>query len=165
TSTRTTTRARAWSRCRPRTRALTTTTCSRWSSRARSGSACVVSRIPQAVSDLVRARDQGRCIVCGAMGTERMHRIPRRDGGHRASNLALGCHTCHARAHASPAWGYEVGIMASRYGTDVSQVPIWSWRGWVLLDDEGGIEVIAPRTAPREAVSAEREPEVPQEGW
>jgi hypothetical protein len=43
-------------------------------------------------------------------------------------------------------------------------VPIWSWRGWVLLDDEGGIEVIAPRTAPREAVSAEREPEVPREG-
>lgn len=122
------------------------------------------SRIPQAISDLVRARDQGRCIVCGAMGTERMHRIPRRDGGHRASNLALGCHTCHARAHASPAWGYEVGIMASRYGTDVSQVPIWSWRGWVLLDDEGGIEVIAPRTAPREAVRAEQGPEVPQEG-
>lgn len=116
---------------------------------------CAVGKdIPRSVSDLVRARDQGRCIVCGAIGTERMHRIPRRDGGHRASNLALGCHTCHARAHASPEWGYEMGIMASRYGADVSAVLIRSWRGWVLLDDEGGINVIAQRTVPAEALSA-----------
>lgn len=106
----------------------------------------MASRIPDSVSDLVKTRDQGKCIVCGAVGTERMHRIPRRDGGHKASNLALGCHTCHARAHASPKWGYDMGIMASRYIVAVSLVPILSWRGWVLLDDEGGIEVIAPRT-------------------
>lgn len=104
------------------------------------------NEIPKSVSDAVKTRDQGRCIVCGAMGTERMHRVPRRDGGHRISNIALGCHTCHARAHASPAWGYDVGIMASRYGTDVSLVPVWSWRGWVMLDDEGGYHVIAPRS-------------------
>jgi hypothetical protein len=122
----------------------------------------VSNQIPQAVSDLVRARDQGRCIVCGAIGTERMHRIPRRDGGHRASNLALGCHTCHARAHASPAWGYDMGIMASRYGSDVSTVPIRSWRGWVLLDDDGGIDVIAPRTTPAEALSAPEGSQAPE---
>lgn len=104
------------------------------------------NQIPEAVSRLVRERDQGRCIVCGGPGTERMHRIPRRDGGHAASNIALGCHACHARAHASPAWGYRIGIMASRYVVAVTLVPIQSWRGWVLLDDEGGYTVIAPRT-------------------
>lgn len=113
---------------------------------------------------MVKERDQGRCIVCGAPGTERMHRIPRRDGGHRPSNIALGCHTCHAKAHASPKWGYEVGIMASRYGVDVTMVPIWSWRGWVVLDDEGGYHVIAPRIAAREAVAASQTSEVPQKG-
>lgn len=106
----------------------------------------VANEIPKAVSHLVRNRDQGRCIVCGAQGTERMHRIPRRDGGHKTSNIALGCHACHARAHASPKWGYDMGIMASRYVVAVSLVPVLSWRGWVLLDDEGGIKVIAPRT-------------------
>lgn len=44
--------------------------------------------------------------------------------------------------------------MASRYGADVSAVLIRSWRGWVLLDDEGGINVIAQRTVPAEALSA-----------
>lgn len=120
--------------------------------------------IPQKVSDLVRERDQGRCIVCGAKGTERMHRVPRRDGGHKPSNLALGCHTCHARAHASPKWGYEVGIMASRYGVDVNMVPIWSWRGWVLLDDEGGLSMIAPRAVMSDDLPAYLPFPVPEEG-
>lgn len=115
--------------------------------------------IPAAVSRKVCERDRDRCIVCGAMGNERMHRIPRRDGGHRISNIALGCNTCHRRAHASPKWGYEMGIMASRYGVDVSAVPIRSWRGWVLLDDDGGITVIAPRTTAPEALSAYLETE------
>jgi hypothetical protein len=130
----------------------------------RSGTWDVSNQIPQAVSDLIKARDQGRCIVCGAAGTERMHRIPRRDGGHRAANIALGCHTCHARAHASPAWGYETGIMASRYGVDLTLVPIWSWRGWVLLDDEGGYHVIAPRITAREALTVSQAIEAPREG-
>lgn len=120
------------------------------------------NQIPQATSDLVKARDAGRCIVCGAIGTERMHRVPRRDGGHRPSNIALGCHTCHARAHASPAWGYEMGIMASRYGVDLTLQPIRSWRGWVLLDDEGGIDVIAPRTVPADALCVDQDTEAPE---
>jgi hypothetical protein len=93
-----------------------------------------------------------------------MHRVPRRDGGHRTANLAFGCHACHAKAHASPKWGYEVGIMASRYGVDLTLVPVWSWRGWILLDDEGGYRVIAPRSMPAEALSALQALEVPQEG-
>lgn len=124
-----------------------------------------LSRVPDGVREKARDRDQGRCILCGAAATELMHRVPRRDGGHRLANLAWGCHTCHARAHASPRWGYEVGIMASRYGVDVSQVPIWSWRGWVLLDDEGGLTVIAPRAAARDAVAAVEAAEVPQQPW
>jgi hypothetical protein len=55
--------------------------------------------------------------------------------------------------------------MASRYGADVSDVPILSWRGWVLLDDEGGYHVVAPRTAAREAVAAVHAAEVPKQPW
>jgi hypothetical protein len=54
--------------------------------------------------------------------------------------------------------------MASRYGQDLTLVPVWSWRGWLLLDDEGGYHVIAPRSTPAEALSALQAPEVPQEG-
>jgi hypothetical protein len=57
-----------------------------------------------------------------------------------------------------------MGIMASRYGVDLTLVPIRSWRGWVLLDDEGGYHVIAPRSTPAEALSALQALEVPQEG-
>lgn len=120
--------------------------------------------IPKSVSDLVKDRDQGRCIVCGAMGTERMHRIPRRDGGHSPANIALGCHTCHAKAHASPKWGYDMGIMCSRYVIAVGLVPILSWRGWVLLDNEGGLRVIAPRTVLAADVSRFLDAEAPREG-
>lgn len=122
------------------------------------------SAVPSAIREQVRERDQGRCIVCMAAGTELMHRVPRRDGGHRTSNLAYGCGSCHSRAHASPKWGYEIGIMASRYGVDLPLVPIWSWRGWVLLDDEGGYHVIAPRSMPAEALSVSQASEVPLEG-
>jgi len=124
----------------------------------------VGSDVPSAVREQARERDQGRCIVCMAAATELMHRVPRRDGGHRLSNTIWGCHTCHAKAHASPKWGYEIGIMASRYGVDLTMVPIWSWRGWILLDDEGGYHVIAPRSMPAEALSALQASEVPQEG-
>lgn len=54
--------------------------------------------------------------------------------------------------------------MASRYGVDLTLVPVWSWRGWVLLDDEGGYHVIAPRSALAADLSALQGEEVPQEG-
>lgn len=105
----------------------------------------MANEIPGKVRSDVRERDQDRCIVCGAVGTQAMHRIPRRDGGHARSNLALGCDTCHRKAHADPAWGFATGITVSRYA-DPLETPIRSWRGWVLLDDVGTLTVIAPRT-------------------
>jgi hypothetical protein len=104
------------------------------------------NEIPTKVREDVRARDDGKCIVCGALGTEMMHRIPRRDGGHSRANLALGCRTCHAKAHREPLWGFEVGITVSRYVDAVSSIAIRSWRGWLLLNGSGGYTVIAPRT-------------------
>jgi hypothetical protein len=52
--------------------------------------------------------------------------------------------------------------MASRYGVDLTLQPIRSWRGWVLLDDEGGIDVIAPRTVPAEALCVDQDTEAPE---
>lgn len=123
----------------------------------------MANEIPTKVREDIHARDDGKCIVCGARGREAMHRIPRRDGGHARSNIALGCHSCHAKAHRYPLWGYEMGIMASRYVDDVRTVPIRSWRGWILLDDEGGYTVIAPRAVRAGDLSAYLEDEVPTE--
>lgn len=107
-----------------------------------------MSQIPTLTRHEVRVRDMGLCIACAAMGSEIMHRIRRREGGHSLSNLALGCHTCHRRCHENPTWAMDTGFILSAVAdVDPAQEPIWSWRGWMLLDNEGGFEVIAPRAA------------------
>ena len=110
--------------------------------------------IPSTTREALRRRDRGSCIICGAASTDAMHRIRRREGGHELSNLALGCRTCHELCHANPAWAREKGyILPAVARADPRREPLWSWRGWVLLDDDGGLEVIAPRTAQKPPAS------------
>lgn len=106
------------------------------------------NEIPEATRRALRRRDDGRCVLCGAAATDAMHRIRRREGGHELSNLALGCRTCHNMCHSNPQWATERGLILSAVAkVDPTREPLWSWRGWVLFDDDGGVEVVAPRTA------------------
>lgn len=101
--------------------------------------------IPFAMKRALEARDKSRCRICGGVGQERMHRMRRREGGHSLSNLLLGCRTCHVRAHGNPTWAYRHGIHVRANGIAVpADIPMWTLGGWVKLDDDGGIEVIAP---------------------
>lgn len=105
------------------------------------------NEIPTDVRRKVNDRDEARCQICGAIGTEIQHRIRRREGGHRLSNLIRVCSTDHRALHANPAWALERGYTVSAVmDVDPSQIAVHSYRGWVLYDDEGGYQVIAPRT-------------------
>jgi 5-methylcytosine-specific restriction endonuclease McrA len=53
------------------------------------------------VQALVRARDRGRCVVCGRPGREVHHVLYRSHGGRsEPGNLALLCLRCHQDVHA-----------------------------------------------------------------
>jgi 5-methylcytosine-specific restriction endonuclease McrA len=50
----------------------------------------------EATRRLVKARDSGRCVLCGDFGFEVDHIVPRsRGGGHGLPNLRLLCISCH----------------------------------------------------------------------
>lgn len=106
------------------------------------------NEIPSAVRRKVNDRDEMRCQVCGATGTEIQHRVRRREGGHRFSNLIRVCSTDHRTIHTNPAWALAEGFTISAvFDQDPRRIPVHSYRGWTLYDDEGGFQVIAPRTA------------------
>jgi hypothetical protein len=108
----------------------------------------VSNEIPSDVRRAVNQRDEMRCQVCGAIGSELQHRMRRREGGHRKSNLIRVCSTDHRAIHANPAWALERGYTVSAvFEQDPRWIPVHSYRGWVLYDDNGGYDVIAPRSA------------------
>lgn len=106
----------------------------------------VSNEIPTATRRKVNDRDEMRCQVCGAIGSEIQHRVRRREGGHRLSNLIRVCSFDHRAIHANPGWALERGFTLSAViDVDPSQSPVHTYRGWALFDDEGGYRVIAPR--------------------
>lgn len=107
----------------------------------------MANEIPTEVRRKVNARDDARCQVCGAIGTEIQHRIRRREGGHRLSNLIRVCSTDHRAIHARPAWALERGYTLSAVmDVNPAEMAVHTYRGWVLYDDAGDYQVIAPRT-------------------
>lgn len=107
----------------------------------------MANEIPTDVRRKVNDRDEMKCQVCGAIGSELQHRIRRREGGHRMSNLIRVCSTDHRAIHANPAWAMERGYTVSAVmDVDPAQVAVHSYRGWVLYDDAGDYRVVAPRT-------------------
>jgi hypothetical protein len=125
----------------------------------------VANEIPAETRRVVNHRDEMRCQVCGAIGSELQHRMRRREGGHRKSNLIRVCSIDHRAIHANPAWALERGYTVSAVmDADPSQIPVHSYRGWVLYDDAGGYDVIAPRSMPPGDLSAFRLSQAPVEG-
>lgn len=91
---------------------------------------------------LLRRRSGGRCECCGGQLTnvERHHRVRRRDGGDRLSNLLYLSPAHHAWWTGHPEAARGRGIIVSALGElDPSTVPVfYQGRGWYLLDDLGG---------------------------
>ena len=101
-------------------------------------------------TQVLLARDHGRCPVCGHLLTdraERHHRQRRRDGGDRYANLLLLHAACHAEAHAHPVRARDAGWIVAAYEPDPAAVPV-RFSGtdprW-LLDDSGGRRRFLPR--------------------
>lgn len=123
------------------------------------------NEIPSDTRRKVNKRDEMRCVACGSIGTEIQHRMRRREGGHRLSNLIRVCSTDHRTIHANPAWALEFGLTVSAvFEQDPSLIPVLTYRGWTLFDDEGGFDVIAPRDVPAASVAAYLPAPVPPEG-
>jgi 5-methylcytosine-specific restriction endonuclease McrA len=99
------------------------------------------TQIPTDVRRDVRERDRGRCVRCGMAGTEQHHRVRRRDGGHRRSNLVLLCHDCHRHVTVNPQEAKATGYIVPPWLEDGPVVtPLRTFTGrWVYLDDDGGI--------------------------
>lgn len=57
--------------------------------------------------------------------------------------------------------GYILSAVAE---VDPSSEPMLTWRGWVLLDDDGGLSVVAPRTSVRPSSGLSQGSGAPQEG-
>jgi hypothetical protein len=56
--------------------------------------------------------------------------------------LVLLCGTCHKWAHAYPTLAKAVGYIVAPWETDVPNVPIKTFMGWVKFDNDGGITFV-----------------------
>ena len=111
----------------------------------------------QRVREIVKARDNNRCVVCGKYGENQFHhRQPRKMGGTRRpginlpSNLLTLCVICHQYAEAHRTTSYRLGLLV-REPSIPSGVPVLLLaHGWVLLDDDG---LFVPTTPPTEGAA------------
>lgn len=98
---------------------------------------------------VVRQRDENRCMSCGVQDDSltTQHRVARGMGGTRAAwinqpaNLISLCGSgttgCHGQVEAHPAAARESGMSVSRNGRRPEHVPVLTWRGWLLLTNDG----------------------------
>lgn len=99
---------------------------------------------------IILERDGHRCAMCGQRARVANHRANRGHGGHRGSNrIANGCALCHEcngliEADADLAeLARRRGVKLSRYDDPTLEPylhPILNMV--VLLDDEGGLEIV-----------------------
>ncbi|WKW87090.1 HNH endonuclease [Microbacterium phage Nicole72] len=98
-----------------------------------------------ATRTLIIARDLGRCSWCGRYYGDALnlhHRLLRSHGTDNSpSNLIALCGSgttgCHGGVHAKVALARERGHIVPSWGTP-ALVPVLTWRGLLLLDDDGG---------------------------
>ncbi len=92
-----------------------------------------------AATQVLLARDHGRCPVCGGLITdraERHHRQRRAVGGDRYANLTLLHSRCHSWTTEHPQDARDRGLIVSAYD-DPGLVPLTFHGGatWLLADD------------------------------
>lgn len=87
-------------------------------------------------------RSGGRCECCGTDlrgRAERSHRVRRRDGGDRLSNLALVLPEHHHLFHRHPVWAKDIGFQLYPGDDPTAHPVLYRGKRWVLLDDDGGM--------------------------
>lgn len=95
----------------------------------------------EAANAVLMARCGGRCEKCGhhlAGRVERAHRVRRRDGGDRLSNILMLHPECHAATHASPLYWERFGFILPTHLDPLTTPVLWQGSAWSLLDDDGG---------------------------
>lgn len=101
-----------------------------------------MSAIPTAVREAVKERQDNQCARCGNTGAEHHHRMRRREGGHGKENIVYLCSTDHRWVHANPKRAQEDGYIIPIHVTDISEVPIKTFMGWVKFTKDGGTVVV-----------------------
>jgi len=109
-------------------------------------------KMPTATVTKVRERAQGRCERCGSADSFRWslhHRIPRGMGGSKdpalnmPSNILLLCGSgtegCHGYVETHRTESLEYGLLLHR-SDESCEAPVMLRYGWVILDDEGGLQ-------------------------
>lgn len=73
---------------------------------------------PKSVRKAIYERDNGKCQVCGGIGTEIHHVMFRSRGGRGVETNGLTlCHTCHSKIHQDNELAeYWINVFADRYG-------------------------------------------------
>lgn len=79
------------------------------------------------------------------------HRMRRREGHHAWSNLILLCRVCHhQQVHANPSTAQSTGFIVPTWA-DAEEVPVRTWRGWMLLKNDGTI-LLLKENRPTDAI-------------
>ena len=97
------------------------------------------SLVDQRAAGHCEARLSERCVGAGQHYHHR--KLRSRGGADSAANLVDICHHCHDWIHAHPKDATERGWMVPSWADPV-EVPVYRYRRWVLLDDEGGISPV-----------------------
>lgn len=108
---------------------------------------------PDGVKNLVDGRSGGVCEIqiqgCSQVASQYHHRLARGMGGTRqpfvneASNCLHVCVDCHSTVEVHRENAYANGWLVSKLSiSKPCEVAVFRWGQWVLLDDEGGFEVI-----------------------
>lgn len=106
---------------------------------------------PAATVKLVRERDGHACVSCGrTRDLTTQHRRARGMGGSRwpginlPSNLLTLCGSgttgCHGWVEERPSQAKDLGLAVSQHHPNPGAVPVFTWRGWLLLNDDGTTE-------------------------
>lgn len=115
-----------------------------------------MSRLTPKVRETVSERDQWRCTRCGEHVQFRTvsihHRRPAGSGGsrrpetHLPANLILLCGSgvtgCHGWVESHRTESYELGLLVHQ-GIDPAGVSVQTYRGRLLLDNEGFFTEVA----------------------
>jgi hypothetical protein len=107
------------------------------------------------VVEIVRVRDGYACVRCGRGGQlTTQHRVARGMGGTREpwvnqpANLISLCGSgttqCHGWVEHHPAEARAAGLALDRDGQRPENVPVRTWRGWMLLTNTGTTIPMAP---------------------
>lgn len=102
--------------------------------------------VTKATQALVKARDGGKCVICGAPATNLHHRKPRKHGDNTPANMLSLCGSgttgCHGHITTHPHDAYTHG-WSIRTNNDPTEIPVLvrmhepGGNRFVLLDQDG----------------------------